>query len=117
MKGRAKDLIESDGEWIPSAELEKTAKLCNGIAQAAAIGIAHPHSRQRPLLVVVRSNGSSVSADDVLTHFTGKVDKNWQPLAVEFAESLPLTSTGNVSRSQLRDRYCNFAWPQTQSVS
>src|SRR5690606_34011091 len=39
---RAKDVIKSGGEWISSVELENAAVGCPGVAEAAAIGIAHP---------------------------------------------------------------------------
>ena len=51
---RAKDVIKSGGEWISSIELENPAVGCPGVAEAAAIGIAHPKWDERPLLLVVR---------------------------------------------------------------
>src|SRR3546814_8664363 len=55
---RSKDVIKSGGEWISSVELENVAVGCPGVAEAAAIGIAHPKCDERPLLVVVRAGGS-----------------------------------------------------------
>src|SRR3546814_13339671 len=49
---RSKDVIKSGGEWISSVELEHVAVGCPGVAEAAAIGIAHPKWDERPLLVV-----------------------------------------------------------------
>ena len=54
---RSKDVIKSGGEWISSIELENAAVGCPGVAEAAAIGIAHPKWDERPLLVCVRVDG------------------------------------------------------------
>ena len=54
---RSKDVIKSGGEWISSIELENAAVGCPGVAEAAAIGIAHPKWDERPLLVCVASRG------------------------------------------------------------
>ena len=54
---RSKDVIKSGGEWISSIELENIAMSCPGIAEAAAIGLAHPKWDERPLLIAVRKAG------------------------------------------------------------
>ena len=59
---RDKDVIKSGGEWISSIEIENTAVGCEGVAEAAVIGIAHPKWTERPLLIIVRKPGSEVSA-------------------------------------------------------
>ena len=57
---RDKDVIKSGGEWISSIEIENTAVGCEGVAEAAVIGIAHPKWTERPLLIIVRKPGSEV---------------------------------------------------------
>jgi acyl-CoA synthetase (AMP-forming)/AMP-acid ligase II len=68
---RSKDLIKSGGEWISSIELENIASSHPEIALAACIACAHPRWDERPLLVVVAREGSTVSAQGVLHFFTG----------------------------------------------
>ena len=76
-----------------------------GVAQAAAIGIPHPKWDERPLLVVVRAPGTDAGAEDILAFMRDKVAK-WQvPDAVEFVEELPLTATGKVKKTALRERF------------
>jgi acyl-CoA synthetase (AMP-forming)/AMP-acid ligase II len=65
---RAKDVIKSGGEWISSIDLENAAVGCAGVAEAAAIGIPHPKWDERPLLLVVRSEGSEVTEQDIRDH-------------------------------------------------
>ena len=102
---RAKDVIKSGGEWISSIELENAAVGCAGIAEAAAIGISHEKWGERPLLIVVRTPGSSTSEKDIRAHLTTCVAKWWQPDAVHFVDEIPHTGTGKISKNMLRDLY------------
>ena len=43
------------------------------IEQAAAIGIPHPKWDERPLLLVVREDGSSVGEEEIQTFLAGEV--------------------------------------------
>jgi hypothetical protein len=64
---RAKDVIKSGGEWISSIEIENAAVGCDGVAEAAAIGIPHPKWDERPLLVVATAGSVSTGIVDPLT--------------------------------------------------
>ena len=83
---RDKDVIKSGGEWISSIEIENTAVGCEGVAEAAVIGIAHPKWTERPLLIVVLKPGSDVSDEEVLAWLDGKIAKWWMPDAIEFVD-------------------------------
>jgi fatty-acyl-CoA synthase len=113
---RAKDVIKSGGEWISSIELENAAVGCPGVAEAAAIGIPHPKWDERPLLLVVRSNGSRVREMDIRNHLTSQVAKWWLPDAIEFVEELPHTSTGKLSKKDLRDRYRDYRFASASAM-
>ncbi len=113
---RSKDVIKSGGEWISSIELENCASGCPGVAEAAAIGIAHPKWDERPLLLVVRAPGSTVSADIVLRYLEGHVAKWWLPDAVEFVAELPHTATGKLSKKTLRDQYRDYRFADAQDM-
>ncbi len=108
---RAKDVIKSGGEWISSIDLENAAVGHPGVAEAAVIGIAHPKWDERPLLVVVRSEGAEVSGADVLSFLDGKIAKWWMPDAVEFVEELPHTATGKIAKLKLREQFAGYELP------
>ena len=110
---RAKDVIKSGGEWISSIELENIALGCPGVHEAAAIGLPHPRWDERPLLVVVRRQGSAISRDDVLRHLDGKIVKWWMPDDVAFVDDIPHTATGKISKLELRTRFKGYAFPGT----
>jgi len=105
---RDKDVIKSGGEWISSIDVENTAVGCEGVAEAAVIGIAHPKWTERPLLIVVRKPGSDVSRDDLLNYLDGKIAKWWMPDAVEFIDELPHTATGKIQKMALREQFGGY---------
>jgi fatty-acyl-CoA synthase len=105
---RAKDVIKSGGEWISSIELENAAVGCPGVAEAAAVGIPHPKWDERPLLLVVRDDDSTVSEAEIREFLSKEVAKWWLPDAIEFVDELPHTATGKLSKKDLRDQYRDY---------
>ena len=105
---RSKDVIKSGGEWISSVELENAAVGHPAVAEAAAIGVAHPKWDERPLLLVVRKPGASVGADDVREFLGDKVAKWWLPDAIEFVDDLPHTATGKLLKTKLREEWGDY---------
>jgi fatty-acyl-CoA synthase len=105
---RAKDVIKSGGEWISSVELENAAVGCPGVAEAAAIGVAHPKWDERPLLLVVRKPGAEVSEAEIQAHLAKHVAKWWLPDAILFVDSLPHTATGKLLKTALREQFRDF---------
>jgi fatty-acyl-CoA synthase len=109
---RTKDVIKSGGEWISSIELENLAVAHPCVAQAAAIAIPHAKWQERPLLVVVLKPGESVTREELLNFFLGKVAKWWIPDDVVFVDKLPLTATGKLSKLQLRQQFADYKLPE-----
>jgi len=105
---RDKDVIKSGGEWISSIEIENTAIGCEGVAEAAVIGIAHPKWTERPLLIIVRKPGSEVTTEEVLAYLEGKIAKWWIPEAVEIVDEIPHTATGKIQKMELREKFGGY---------
>jgi fatty-acyl-CoA synthase len=102
---RSKDVIKSGGEWISSIELENAAVGCAGVAEAAAVGIAHPKWDERPLLLVVKKEGATVTPEQILDHLSKHVAKWWLPDEILFVDSLPHTATGKLLKTAIREQY------------
>ncbi|QYE34279.1 long-chain-fatty-acid--CoA ligase [Polymorphobacter sp. PAMC 29334] len=102
---RSKDVIKSGGEWISSIELENAAVGCPGVLEAAVIGVPHPKWDERPLLIVVRKPGASVTRADMLAYLTGRIAKWWMPDDVVFIDELPHTATGKLLKTALREQF------------
>ena len=102
---RSKDVIKSGGEWISSIDLENTAVGHPDVAEAAVIGVPHPKWSERPLLIVVRKEGSEVSRGAILDWLRDKVAKWWLPDDVVFVDEIPHTATGKIQKTELRKRF------------
>jgi fatty-acyl-CoA synthase len=113
---RAKDVIKSGGEWISSIELENEAVGCPGVLEAAAIGIPHPKWDERPLLLIVRDEGSNVGDAEIRDFLSSRVAKWWLPVAIEFVEELPHTASGKLSKKDLRDKYRDYRFANAEAM-
>jgi fatty-acyl-CoA synthase len=108
---RAKDVIKSGGEWISTIALENLAVGHPEVAEAAAIGIAHPKWDERPLLVIVPKAGKSPNKEDLIDYLDGKVAKWWLPDDVVFVDEIPHTATGKIQKTTLRDQFRDYRLP------
>ena len=113
---RSKDVIKSGGEWISSIDLENAAVGFAGVAEAAAIGIAHPKWDERPLLVVVCRDGCVVDRDALCAHLATQVAKWWLPDAIEFVDELPHTATGKLSKKILREQFRDYRFAGVEAM-
>ena len=108
---RAKDLIKSGGEWISSIDLENVVMAHPDVASCAVIAVAHPKWDERPLLVVVPVEGKTPDKETLLDMLSDHFAK-WQlPDDVVYADALPLTATGKVSKLTLRKTYADHKLP------
>lgn len=105
---RSKDVIKSGGEWISSIDLENAAVGHPDIIEACVIGVAHEKWDERPLLLVIRKEGSTLTGDEIKQFLDDKIAKWWMPDDVIFVESLPHTATGKLLKINLRKEYQDY---------
>jgi 3-(methylthio)propionyl---CoA ligase len=108
---RSKDVIKSGGEWISSIDLENVAVAHPAVAEAACIACVHPRWTERPLIVAVKKPGATVTREELLAFYEGKVAKWWMPDDVVFVESLPHTATGKLQKLKLREQFRDYVLP------
>ena len=108
---RSKDVIKSGGEWIGSIDLENIAMAHPSVAMAACIGARHPKWDERPLLVVAKKPGVSLTRDELLGFYEGKIAKWWTPDDVVFVDSIPLGATGKMLKNKLREMFKDHRLP------
>ena len=108
---RLKDVIKSGGEWISSIELEDIVSRCDGVAEAAAIGIPDARWGERPLVLVVPDDPGSPPDETLIRSAIqkeadhGRVNRWAVPDRIVFVESLDRTSVGKVDKKRLRSRH------------
>ena len=108
---RSKDVIKSGGEWISSIDLENIAMSHPAVHEAAAIACKHPKWDERPLLVVVCKPGQSLTREEMLAYYEGKIAK-WQiPDDVVFVDEIPHTATGKIQKLKLREQFAHHVLP------
>ncbi len=101
---RTKDLIKSGGEWISSVDLENALMGHPGIKEAAVVAYHHDKWVERPLAVVVPSDGVTLDTS-VLNDFLTQqgIAKWWLPDGYVVRDAIPRTSTGKFLKAKLRD--------------
>ena len=105
IRDRSKDIIKSGGEWISTVELENIAIAHPYVANAAAIAARHEKWDERPVLVALLHDGASVSEDELIAFYDGKI-ASWQvPDKVIFVDALPIGGTGKVLKNKLREQF------------
>ena len=77
------------------------------------IACRHPKWDERPLLVVVPKPGATVSREELLQFFEGKIAK-WQiPDDVAVVAELPHTATGKLQKLKLREQFRDYVLPSS----
>ena len=79
--------------------------------EAAVIGIKHPKWDERPIVVAVTKKGQSLTKEELLKFYEGKIAKWWTPDDVVFVEDLPHTATGKLSKLTLREKFKDYRLP------
>ena len=108
---RLKDVIKSGGEWISSIELEDLVSRCEGVAEAAAIGVPDPRWGERPLVLVVPGDPVHPPEEAAIRAVVreaadrGRINRWAVPDRIVFVESLDKTSVGKIDKKRLRMRY------------
>jgi fatty-acyl-CoA synthase len=112
---RAKDLIKSGGEWISSVDLENALVAHPAVREAGVIAVPHPKWDERPVAAVVLRAGAMATPGELREFLASRFAK-WQlPDAFVFLDELPHTSTGKLSKLELRKRFANWQWEKSEA--
>jgi len=101
---RLKDMIIRGGENIYPAEIEEILYGCDGVAEAAVVGVPDPIYGERVVAFVVAAEGAELTESRVIDHVKTRASGYRVPSTVLFAEDLPKSAVGKVLRRELRDR-------------
>jgi len=99
---RAKDLIIVSGFNVYPAEVEEAILEHPAVAQAAVVGVEHPHTGEAVRAYAVLKAGHSLDEDALIDHCRSRLARYKCPTKVLFVQQLPVGGTGKVLRRQLR---------------
>ncbi|WP_297428079.1 class I adenylate-forming enzyme family protein [Clostridium sp.] len=102
IKGRRKDIIIRGGENISPTDIENHLIMHSEIQNAIVVGIPDEILGEEIFAFVKVTKTSTITKEDILKFLYGKVSQHKLPKYVEFIDSFPLTSTGKIKRTVLK---------------
>jgi acetyl-CoA synthetase len=106
-EGRADDVISSGGYRMGPDEIEQCLMRHPAVALAAAVGVPDETRGEIVKAFLLLGDGADPSPEleaDIRAHVRTQLAAYEAPREIEFVDEIPLTVTGKVKRSELRDR-------------
>jgi acyl-CoA synthetase (AMP-forming)/AMP-acid ligase II len=100
---RVKELIKFKGFQVPPAELEALLITHPAVADVAVVGVPDLEAGELPRAFVVRTPGTEVDAEELMTYVSDRVATYKQIRTVEFIDQIPKSASGKILRRLLRD--------------
>jgi len=100
--GRRDDVFKCRGEKVSPREVENVLYEMDDIAEAAVIGIADPIDGTAIKAYVVVRQGRELGEAAVRRHCRARLEPQLVPKFIEFADSLPKTDSGKITKTVLR---------------
>jgi fatty-acyl-CoA synthase len=101
LRDRAKDIIVSAGENIPSVEIEQALASHPAVAECAVVAAPDEKWGEIPVAFVTLRDGASATDRELIDHVRGRLASFKAPKRITFGP-LPKTSTGKVQKNVLR---------------
>ncbi|QNP75547.1 long-chain fatty acid--CoA ligase [Streptomyces roseirectus] len=98
---RAKDMIIRGGFNVYPREIEELLMEHPAVSLVAVIGVPHPSHGEEIKAVVVRRAGVEVTGDELVEWAKERLAAYKYPRVVEFADALPMTSTGKILKREI----------------
>lgn len=102
---RKKDMIVRNGYNVYPNEVEQVLARLDGVAQVAVFGVTDEKHGQEVAAAIIRTPGSSLSAEDVTAFTTEHMAAYKFPRVVHFVDELPLGPSGKVLKRELAAHY------------
>lgn len=104
LRGRLKEMFISGGYNVYPVEVENVLGAHPGVAVVAGVGAPDDTLGEVGHFFVVRSEGSTVTADELVALAAESLANYKVPRVVEFVDELPLTPAGKIQKAVLRQR-------------
>lgn len=99
--GRRDELIKSGGYLVSPRRVEAVVQEIDGVAEAAAVGVAHQVLGQALRLEVVLREGSELTPQAIRDHCQRQLEPYLVPRDIRIRTELPRTPAGKVDRRAL----------------
>ena len=100
---RAKDMVLVSGFNVYPCEIEDVVTRCEGVLEAACIGVPDAKSNEAVKIFVVREQNSDISKDELIAYCRENLTGYKVPRHVEFRDELPKSNVGKILRRELRE--------------
>lgn len=100
---RAKDMYRSGGENVYPAEIEKVLCEHPKIENVSIIGVPDDRWGETGKAFVVCKKGDTITKDEIYSYLDGKVARYKFPTHIVLVDSLPMTSSGKIRKSALKE--------------
>ena len=107
---RKADYIRRRGENISSYEVEQAILQHPDVADVAIVGQPSAFTEDEVKAWIVRTPGSTVTAEHILDHCQHHMPYFALPRFIEFIDTLPLSPIGKIMKYELRERDNTHAW-------
>ena len=99
---RSKDMIIRGGFNVYPREIEEVLLTHPEVSLAAVIGVPHESHGEEIKAVVIRTDGATVTEDELIAWGKEQMAAFKYPRIVEFVDALPMTATGKILKRELR---------------
>jgi acyl-CoA synthetase (AMP-forming)/AMP-acid ligase II len=110
---RKNDMLISGGYNVYPREVEDVLLSCEGVVEAAVIGL--PDEKWGDRVYAVVSGRSTLTTDAVMAHARDRLASYKRPKGLEIWSELPKTSANKILRRAVRDQVIARQKPDTQS--
>jgi long-chain acyl-CoA synthetase len=100
---RSKDLIIVSGFNVYPAEVEEMLVMHPDVAEAAVVGVPHPHTGEAVKAYVVTRPGADADEEALIEHSLDHLARYKCPTKIIFVDVLPRNATGKLVRRSLDD--------------
>jgi len=99
---RIKDLVIVSGFNVHPAEVEEILLAHPDVAEAAVVGVPHPHTGEAVKAFVVAEDDRAVEEGELIDHVRVHLAGYKAPSKIDFVDELPQSATGKVLRRALK---------------
>jgi len=101
---RLKDMIVTGGENVYTVEVEGALARHPAVAAVAVVGAPDPRWGERIVAYVIPAAGAPVTAGELAEHCRSLIAGYKVPKQIHLVETLPMTASGKIRKSVLRER-------------